>query len=318
MRILVTPTSFNKPEAAKAKSMLEAFAVETVYNNYGRPLSEDEVAEMTQGCDGYIAGLDSITGNAVEQMPVSLKVISRYGAGVDRVDLKAAERKGIVVTNTPGANTEAVADLTFGLLLAAARRIPLLDRKVRLNEWPRSQGVEIYNKTIGIIGFGAVGKAVARRAKGFSMRIMAFDPCMDKAYAEKNDILACELDVLLRNSDFISLNLPYNEDTRHIIGGRAIGLMKPGAIIVNTARGGLIDEAAAYTALKEERLGGLALDAFEAEPPQYSPLFELYNVVLTPHTGAHTAEAVENMAVMAVKNLIDILEGRNCSNIVKG
>lgn len=316
MRILVTPTSFNKPENHEAKSLLEDYADEIVYNTLGRPLSEDEVSEMVEGCDGYIAGLDFVSKKAIESMPASLKVISRYGAGYDRVDIKAAKDKGISVTNTPGANSEAVADLAFGLLLAVARKIPSMDRKVRSMEWPRSQGVEIYNKTIGILGLGAIGKAVARRAKGFSMEVLAYDPYMNREYVKENGIVECELDELLKRADFISLHLPSIESTHHIINKRALELMKTGAIIVNTARGGLIDEEAAYAVLKEGKLGGLALDAFEIEPPKESPLFELDNVVVTPHIGAHTQEAVKNMAVMSVKSLIDVLEGKNCPYIV--
>lgn len=313
MRILVTPTSFNKPENEKARRLLESFADEIVYNTFGRPLTEDEVIKMSEGCDGYIAGLDSITKKAIEMMPSSMRVISRYGAGVDRVDLEAATQKGIIVTNTPGANSDAVADLAFALLLSTARKIPALDKKVRAKEWPRSQGIEVFNKTIGIIGMGSIGKAVARRAKGFSMSIMAYDPYIDKDYTEKNGITACELDELLSKSDFISLHLPYMESTHHIIDKRAIDLLKPGAIIVNTARGGLIDEEAAYLALRIGKLGGLGLDAFEKEPPEDSPLFELDNVVVTPHIGAHTAEAVINMGMMAVKSTIDVLKGEKCS-----
>lgn len=316
MKILVTPTSFNKPENEAAKSLLEGFADEVVYNPYGRPLTEDEVVNMTEGCDGYIAGLDFITNKAVESMPSSLKVISRYGVGVDRVDLNAAGQKGIVVTNTPGANSEAVADLAFGLLLATARRIPYLDKEVRAMKWPRCQGMEIFNKTIGIMGLGAIGKAVAKRAKGFSMKVLAYDPYINEEYAREHDIKVCELHDLLRQSDIISLHLPYTKSTHHIINKQAIAELKPGMIIVNAARGGLIDEEAAYTALKEGKLGGLALDAFEVEPPEQSPLFELDNVVATPHTGAHTVEAGRKMAIMSVENLIAALEGRDCKNIV--
>lgn len=316
MKVLVTPTSFNKPENEEAKNLLESFADEVVYNPYGRPLTEYEVVNMAEGCDGYIAGLDFITKKAVESMSSSVKVISRYGVGVDRVDLNAAEQEGIVVTNTPGANSEAVADLAFGLLLATARRIPILDKKVRSMEWPRSQGIEIFNKTIGIVGLGAIGKAVARRAKGFSMKVLAYDPYIDMEYARENDIAVYEFHELLKKSDFISLHLPHIESTHHIINKQAIDELKPGAIIVNTARGGLIDEEAVYTALKEGKLGGLALDAFEVEPPERSPLFELDNVVVTPHTGAHTVEAGKNMAIMSVKNLMDVLKGRDCIYIV--
>lgn len=316
MRILVTPTSFNQPEAAEARRLLESFADDIVYNAYGRPLKEAEAVRMAEGCDGYLAGLDDISGRAISLLPGSLKVISRYGAGVDRVDLEAATQKRIVVTNTPGANSEAVADLAFGLLLAAARRIPVLDRKLRAGEWTRFQGTEAFGKTLGILGLGAIGKAVARRAQGFAMRLLAYDPYLDPAYARDNGIIPCTFEELLRDSDFISLHLPLTDSTRHIISKRAIGLMKRGAVIVNTARGGLIDEEAAYAALREGKLGGLALDAFEKEPPGQSPLFSLENVVVTPHTGAHTAEAVKKMAVTAVNNLIAVLEGKECPYIV--
>jgi len=316
MRILVTPTSFSKPENDEAKNLLESYADEIVYNTYGRPLSEDEVSKMAEGCDGYIAGLDFITQKAIESMPSSIKVICRYGVGYDRVDLNAAKEKGIAVTNTPGSNSEAVADLAIGLLLAVARKIPALDKKVRSMEWPKSQGVEIYNKTIGIVGLGAIGKAVARRAKGFSMKVLAYDPYINRDYAKENGIAVCELEELLKKSDFISLHLPSMESTHHIINKKAFELLKPGAIIVNSARGGLIDEEAAYIALKEGKLGGLALDAFEIEPPKDSPLFEFDNVVVTPHIGAHTEEAGKNMAMMSVKSLIDVLEGRDCHYIV--
>lgn len=317
MKILVTPTSFNANSRSKARDLLESYSGDIVFNPYGRPLNADEIVPLLEGVDGYIAGLDYITADVLEKAPDCLKAISRYGAGYDRVDISAAEKRGITVTNTPGVNSESVADLAFGLMLSAARKIPVLDRKVRSGEWPRTTGVEIYGKTIGIFGLGAVGKGIARRARGFSMNILAYDPFLDRAFAEANGIRECTADELLRESDIISLHLPLNENTRKIINREAIAKMKQGAIIINTARGGLIDEAAAYEALKDGRLGGLGLDAFEKEPPGNSPLFELENVVVTPHAGAHTAEAAENMGIVAVQNLIDVLSGKECRNIIK-
>ena len=315
MRILVTPTSFKPDSSSPAMAKLKSFAGSLIFNPAGKPLSQDELIPLLDGCDGCIAGLDYYTADVIKSAG-SLKVISRYGVGVDRVDLAAARAKNVVVCNTPGANTNAVADLAFALLLGAARKIPALDRKTREGQWPRSNGAELYGKTLGIMGLGAIGRAVARRATGFSMKIIAFDPFIDTQYAGANGIIPADFDTVIQEADFLSLHLPLTDDTRHIISADTMRAMKNGAIIVNTARGGLIDEAAAYDFLASGHLGGMALDVFEQEPPEKSPLFELENVVLTPHTSAHTVEATEAMAFMAVQNLIDVLSGTQCSNIV--
>ncbi|MDR1618468.1 MAG: phosphoglycerate dehydrogenase, partial [Treponema sp.] len=288
-----------------------------VFNPLGKPLSEDELIPLIGDCDGYIAGLDFVTRKVIGSCE-RLKVISRYGAGVDRVDLEAAGERNITVCNTPGANAQAVADLAIALALAAARKLPLLDRKTREGQWIRSTGIELYGKTMGILGLGAVGRGVAKRAQGFSMKVLAYDPYIDTRYAEENGIAVSDFDTLVENADVTSLHLPLNDKTRHIISGEVMGRMKKGAILINTARGGLIDEDAAFDLLKQGRLGGLGIDAYEEEPPKNSPLFTLDNVVLTPHTAAHTAEATANMAAMAVQNLIDVLSGKPCPYIVKG
>ncbi|MDR0473066.1 MAG: phosphoglycerate dehydrogenase [Treponema sp.] len=315
MKILVTPTSFKPDRGGPALELLRSFSDELVFNPLDKPLSEDELIPLLSGCSGYIAGIDFVTRKVIENAS-GLKVISRYGAGYDRVDLAAAKERGIIVSNTPGVNANAVADLAFALLLSIARKVPLLDRKTREGQWPRSNGIELYGKTIGILGLGAVGKAVAKRAAGFSMKIMAHDPFINREYAEANGILAAGFHEVLKEADFLSLNLPLTNETRNIISASAMSGMKKGAIIVNTARGGLIDENAAYEFLKSGRLGGLGLDVFDSEPPGASPLFELDNVVITPHTAAHTAEAVAAMAEMSVKNLIDLLSGKECRYIV--
>lgn len=316
MKILVTPTSFGKGKKSEAKELLEQFADEIVYNPHGRPLAPEEIIPLLKEVDGYIAGLDYITADVIEKAPSSLKVISRYGAGYDRIDINAAFNKGIVVTNTPGVNSQSVADLAFGLMIAAARKIPFLDKKVRSGEWPRSTGVELYGKTLGIVGLGAIGKGVAMRGKGFSMEILAYDPFIDRNFVQANGIRECPFEELIQKADFITLHLPLNKNTRNIINKETISKMKDGVVIVNNARGGLIDEQAAYQALKAGKLGGIGLDAFEKEPPEGSPLFEMDNVVVTPHAGAHTVEAVNNMGILAVQNLIDVLSKKDCRHIV--
>jgi D-3-phosphoglycerate dehydrogenase len=313
MKILVTPTSFLKPGNAKAKEMIEAFADEVVYNDLGRPLKGDEILERLTGVDGYIAGVDYISADVIERMPDSVKVISRYGAGTDRVDIPACTKKGILVTNTPGANAVAVCELAFALMLCTARNIPKLHAAVECGEWPRSEGIELFGKTLGIVGMGAIGKNLAKRAIAFGMTVNAYDPYFDDAFAKENGVGKRTLDEVLSSSDFISLHVPLNDSTRHMIGGERIAKMKKGAVVINTARGGLIDEAAAAEAIASGRLGGMGLDAFEQEPLAESPLKGMNRVVFTPHTGAHTAEAVEAMGRMAVKNAIDVLSGKQCN-----
>ncbi len=317
MKILITPTSFQKPVNAKAREMIEAFADEIVYNPQTRPLTTEEVAALLPGVDGYIAGLDYITAEALANAPASLKVISRYGAGVDRVDLAAAKAKGITVTNTPGTNSTAVCELAFALMLSLARHIPQLDAAVKSGGWPRTSGLELCGKTLGIVGMGAIGKKLATRAIAFGMSVIAYDPYFDTAFAAEHGIKQTELHDLIPQADVISLHVPLTEQTRHMIGTGQIARMKDGAFVINTARGGLVDEAAAAEAIKSGKLGGIGLDAFEVEPPTESPLMGLQNVVLTPHAGAHTDEAVAGMGLMAVQNLIDVLQGRECRCVIK-
>ncbi len=316
MKILVTPTSFDKPENAQARAMLEAFADEVVYNDLKVPLKGEELLSRLSGVDGYVAGLDYVTKDVVERMPGSLKVISRYGAGVDRVDLDACRRRGITVTNTPGANATAVCELAFALMLASARNLPELHNAVQKGEWPRSDGMELAGKTLGIVGLGAIGKKLALRAKAFEMDVLACDPFLDVAFAKEHGVRAVGLDELLRASDVVSLHVPLNDSTRHMISRDSLPKMKDGATLINTARGGLLDEEACAEALRADKLRGLGLDAFEQEPLLDSPLKGLPRVVFSPHTGAHTAEAVRGMGLTAVQNLIAVLSGQACPHIV--
>lgn len=317
MKALVTSTSFLKPQNAKAKALLESFFDEIVYNDLGVPLAGEQILERIQGCDAYIAGLDYITADVIERMPDCVKVISRYGVGVDRVDLAAAKAKGITVCNTPGANSTGVCELAFALMLCACRNIPQLHQAVTDGLWPRSEGVELAGRTLGIVGMGAIGKRLALRAKAFEMDVVAYDPYFDEAFAAQHGIQPMELEELLQIADVVSLHVPLNDNTRHMISRQRIEKMKKGVIIINTARGGLIDEQAAAEAILSGKLGGLGLDAFEQEPLLESPLKGLPRVIFTPHTGAHTAEAVSNMGLMSVQNAIDILKGEPCRYVLK-
>ena len=315
MKILVTPTSMQPNKKSEALEVLKEFSEDLVFNPTGKPLKEEDLIPLLKDCDGYLAGLDFVTEKVILACP-KLKVISRYGAGYDRVDIEAAKKAGIPVTNTPGVNAQAVGELAFGLILSLARRIPFLDKQTREGAWIRSTGVELKGKTLGILGLGAIGKVVARCGQGFGMKVITYDPFADEEYCKANNIESVACEEVLKNSNVISLHLPLNDETRNYINKETIELMQPGAFVVNTSRGGLIHEDDAYEALKAGRLGGLALDAFAIEPPGASPLFQLENVVVTPHTGAHTKEAIENMANGAVKNLIDVLSGEGCLHVV--
>lgn len=315
MKVLVTPTSLQPGKNEAALAPLREFADELVFNSTGKPLSEDDLIPLLQGCDGYVAGLDSVTRKVMEACP-DLKVISRYGAGYDRVDIAAAKELGIKVTNTPGVNAQAVGELAFGLILALARKIPYLNAETRKGNWVRSTGMELKGKTIGILGLGAIGKVVATCAKGFGMTVLAYDPYINEEYCKANQIENVTFEDLMKRSNVVSLHLPLLESTHHMINAESLSLLPDGAILVNASRGGIIDEDAAYEALKSGKLSGLGLDAFEVEPPTGSKLFEFDNVIATPHTGAHTKEATDNMANASVKNLITLLSGEDCPFIV--
>lgn len=315
MKILITPTSLNPEKQPELFHELNEYADELVINEKGRPLNEEELIPLLKDCDGYIAGLDNIS-EAVINSCNRLKVISRYGAGYDRVDIEAAKRKGIIVTNTPGVNAEAVGEHAFALILSLARRVPFLNNSTKSGDWIRSTGVELSGKTIGIVGLGAIGKVVCRCSQSFNMKVVAYDPFINREFCRDNNIEVLSFEEVLGQSDIISLHLPLNNDTRHLINKETIEIMKNGAILINTSRGGIIDEEAAYEALNNGKLGGLGLDAFEEEPPKNSPLFTLDNVVVTPHTGAHTYEATKKMGRAAVSNLIDVLSGKECPFIV--
>lgn len=316
MKILVTPTSMQENSGSPALSRLRSFCETLAFNPTGKPLKEDELIPLLQDCDGYVAGLDFITEKVFAACP-KLRAISRYGAGYDRVDLAAAARHHVVVTNTPGVNAQAVAELAMGLILCLARKIPMLDRSTKSGGWIRSTGVELSGRTMGIIGLGAIGKRLAACCGGFGMKLLAYDPYLDLPFCEAHGIGARSLEEILSESDVISLHLPLNAETRHLIDARAIDRMRDGVILINASRGAIVDEEAAYTALLSGKLAGLGLDAFEVEPPVGSPLLGLDTVVATPHTGAHTQEAVRNMQDLSVQNLMDVLSGQTCHYIVK-
>ncbi|HUX19715.1 MAG TPA: phosphoglycerate dehydrogenase [Spirochaetia bacterium] len=305
-RILVTPTSFGKADPTLI-SRLQAACAEVVPNATGKPLSAGQLAGMLQNVDGYIAGLDEINDAALA-LADKLQVISRYGVGVDNVDLAAARKRGIVVTNTPGANSVSVAELTVGLILSAIRHIPEAVAATRAGEWPRLSGVTLRNKTVGIVGYGAIGRCVAERLLPFGCRLLAFDPYAQGTGTEGT--VMTSLDELLRESDIVTLHAPVTDDTRRMVNATFLRAMKPSAYLVNTARGELIEEEALVRALQEGRLAGAAIDVFDREPlPKDSPLLALPRLIATPHMAAHTDDAMNAMGEIAMSDCLSVLRG---------
>ncbi|MGW1295032.1 phosphoglycerate dehydrogenase [Streptomyces sp. NPDC002533] len=241
-----------------------------------------------------------------------LKVIGRAGVGLDNVDVPAASRAGVMVVNAPTSNIVSAAELTVGLLLAVARNIPQADAALRKGQWQRSRftGVELADKVLGIVGLGRIGSLVARRMAAFDMRVIAYDPYVPPAYATQTGVRIVGLDELLAESDFLTVHLPKTSETEGLIGFDALHRVKPGVRIVNAARGGIVDEAELYAALKEGRVAAAGVDVFTAEPCTESPLFELENVVVTPHLGAGTAEAQERAGVAVAESVRQALAGR--------
>ena len=316
MKILVTSNSLAKSINAEAMNRLRAFSDDIILNGKGRPLTEDELLEVIEDVDGFIAGTDKVTAKVIEKAK-KLKVISRYGAGVDAVDLAAAKAKGIPVTNTPGANSQAVAELAFGMMLSLARKCEYQSRQLKEGTWTNVICKQLHGKNLGIIGFGNIGRRFAKMSRGLDMKVLAYDPYLSKEVIEAGGAdKDCTLEEIFRFSDVITLHLPLNDETRHMIDRDAIALMRDGVILINTARGGIIDEEAVCEGIESGKIWGVGLDVYEKEPPMGSKLFQYDNVISTPHTGAHTIEAVQNMGNMAVDNLIMILSGQDCPCIV--
>jgi phosphoglycerate dehydrogenase-like enzyme len=307
-RILVTPTSYGKADA-RLINELKSQVGEVIYNPTSKPLPSAEVARLLPGIDGYIAGLDQIDSYALGAAD-KLKVIARYGVGVDNVDLVATRKRGICVTNTPGANSVSVAELTIGLILSLARNIPEAVSATRAGAWPRMTGLTIEGKTVGLLGMGAIGKQVIQRLAGFDCRLMAFDPVADEKFALKNKVILAPLDEVVCQADFLSLHLPLLPETRNLVNASFLSKMKKGAYLINTARGELIDEVALADAFRQKQLAGAALDVFPQEPPETGhPLLNIPQVLVTPHTASHTDGAMNAMGWMALRDCLTVLRG---------
>jgi D-3-phosphoglycerate dehydrogenase len=315
-RVLIATRSFGST-SQKPWHVLADAGVEVVKADMKGELTEERLIDWLKDIDGAVVGVVPMTARVMENSP-RLKVVSMHGVGVDHIDLEAAARLGIVIANCPGANDQAVADLAVGLMIAIARNIPPADRALRDQQWGRYSGSELWGKTLGLIGYGRIGRGVAKRALGFDMQVLVYDPYIQAEQIGLMGVrLTASLKEVIQSADFLSLHAALTDETRAMIGEAELRAMKPTAYLINTARGGLLDESALHKALQEKWIAGAALDVFVDEPPLGSPLLGLENIVVTPHVGAHTQQAIERMGVMAAQNVILTLQGGQPLNRVR-
>lgn len=308
-KILVTATNYSKYCGA-AKKVLEDAGFEIMENRKGRPLTYDELKDAVGDVSGVVVGVDTWNEEIFNCAP-GLKVLARFGVGVDNIDLDAAKERGITVTNAKGQNSNSVAELTVGLILSAMRNVPGFNDSVRQGRWDRFMGRELLGKTVGLLGFGDIARRVAKKLGGFEVKLCAYDKYPDMKKAEELKVNMADMDEVLAGSDVLSLHLPSMKETYHIMNREAFGKMKNGAYLINTARGALVDENALYEALKSGKLTAAAADVFEEEPVKpTNRLLELENLFVTPHTAAETYETYHTVGLVTAKAIMDVFNGK--------
>lgn len=307
----------------EAMGILERHAEVEVFEGVDNAIPRELLLSKVRDVDGLLPLLTDAIDAEVMDAGSKLKVISNYAVGFNNIDIDAATKRGIYVTNTPGILTDTTADCTFALLMAVARRIPEADRHVRARKWAHAWGprmfigTDIHGKTLGIIGLGRIGTAVARRAKGFNMKLIYSDVTRRMGLEKELGMTYKELDEAFSEADYVTVHVPLTEATHHFIGEHQLSTMKKTAFLINTSRGPVVDEDALYRALRDGVIAGAGLDVFEEEPiDPGSPLLELDNIVLTPHIASASRETRTKMAVTAAKNLVAVLQGTEPSNLV--
>ena len=306
-KILTSPSSIGQvgPEPF---DLLKANGFEIIDNPYGRKLTEDEVIELAKDCIGIVAGVESLSARVMDALP-KLKCISRVGVGMDSVDLEYAKQKGIVVVNTPDGPTRGVAELTLGMTLSLLRKIPQADAALKKKQWKKQIGNLIFEKQIGIIGLGRIGKIVAELFRGIGNPVIGFDLYPDEKWAKEKGVQIKSFDEVIEQADILTLHIPGNKDKSPVISVNELDKMKAGSFLINISRGGVVDEEALYNALVTKKLTGAAVDVFTKEPYD-GPLCDLENIILTPHLGSYASEGKLQMEIDAVQNLINVLENK--------
>jgi D-3-phosphoglycerate dehydrogenase len=316
-KVLITAPGVTGPDDPRLASLREAgWHIRTHRWPGGRPPEED-VVELVQGNDAVIASAAEQYTRSVIERADTVKHIARWGVGFETIDVSAATDSGVLVTTTQGSNHWAVADLAFGLMLAVARRIVELDTVARSGAWARPPGLDVWRKTLGIAGLGRVGKGVAQRASGFEMRVLAYEPYPDLEFCRRWDVeLVDTLEELFRRSDYLTVHAPGDPENHHLVNAERLALMKPDAVVINTARGVLVDEDALYQALVERRIRGAGLDVRVHEPPRDTRFEALSNVVLTPHIAGSTEEAQAVSAEMVVESVLQAARGERPHGLI--
>lgn len=303
--ILTTPRSFGG--CKKAQDLLKEAGHELKVLKPEKPYTAKELSILMEGVDALIAGLDEINSAVIEAGASTLKVIARNGAGYNNIDLETAKKHGVTVTVAPGANSLSVCELAFALMMGLARKVHVMDAVIRDGKWTRVPGSELFGKTIGVMGTGAIGSHLIQRCAAFGMKVLAYDLYPKEELVTKYGVQYVGLEEIYTEADYISLHLPSLPETQGMINADVISRMKKGAFIINTARGELIDENALFDALESGHLGGAGLDAFSSEPFTDKRFWELPNVIMTPHTGSFTAESVERTNVAAAEEVLRVL-----------
>ena len=318
MSLKVVVGSRSRSRSKEAMEILEKNGYILELNPFDRTMTEDELIERIKGASALVAGSDKVTKRVLEAGSPTLKIVAKQGVGYNTIDIEAAKELGIAVTITPGANSKSVADLTMGLILNAARNISGMDRAIRNNEWYRYTGCELNNKIIGIVGMGHIGGEVAKRAYAFGMKILAYDIYTRQDFIEKYNVTYVSLEKLFKQSDVITLHAPAIKATENMINRDSLNLMKSTAILVNAARGELINEEDLYEALKSKKIGFAALDVYKNEPLKNSKLTDLENIVFTAHAGAYTKSAIIGAGVIASEEIVRVLSGEEPKfNVIK-
>lgn len=309
------------PEAGLAP-LREAGLDVDVYDG-DTPIPRGELLARVEGADGIVTLMsERVDDELLKAAGPQLKVVANYAVGYDNIDLEACSRHGVVATNTPDVLSDTTADMAFALLLAVARRIRSGDSLVRSGDWTGWEpeqllGAQVTGATLGIVGMGRIGRALARRARGFDMRLLYHNRRADPEAERELGATYAALDELLGASDFVSLHAPLTPETRHLIGGRELRAMKKTAVLINTARGPVVDETALVSALRDGTIAGAGLDVFEHEPEVHPGLLDLDNVVLTPHLGSATLETRTAMALLCSHAVLAVLAGRKPENVIE-
>lgn len=307
--VLVTVSAFMRDDD-NAVAFLRDAGCSVRFAPPGSGRTEEELIELVQGNDAVIAGGEHYTREVLTRAD-TLKHIARWGVGFDKVDVAAASDVGVLVTTTQGGNDWGVADHAFALMLGLAHLIAENDRLVKAGDWPRAVGRDVWQRTIGIVGLGRIGQGAAKRARGFEMTVLAYEPFPNEGFVRDHGVELVSLEELLRRSDFITLHLPLSAETHHLMHAERLALMKPTAYLVNTARGPLVDEDALYDALKDGRIGGAGLDVREVEPANDTRFSEFTNVILSPHSAGITDGTSEAMARMAAESILQGQRGES-------